>query len=172
MPSARDNLQPPDRLWAGTLAAVVATGFGVGLIPFAPGTFGTLLGIPLAWGVQQLPHVGARVLLIAAICGVGIPVCTLAARRLGGQKDPGSIVLDEIASVPITFFLISIDSVAVVAAGFMLHRLFDITKPPPARQLERLPAGLGIMADDWIAGIYSNLALRLVLWSGLLDRVI
>lgn len=170
MSTAHDDLQPPERLWVGTLAAAVATGFGVGLIPFAPGTFGTLLGIPLAWGVQQLPNVGLRVLVIAAVCAVGVPLCTLAARRLGGQKDPGSIVLDEIASLPITFFLISIDSVAVVAAGFMLHRLFDITKPPPARQLERLPAGLGIMADDWIAGIYSNLALRLVLWSGLLDR--
>lgn len=172
MSAARDNLQPPDRSWPGTLAAVVATGFGIGLIPLAPGTFGTLLGIPLAWGVQQAPGVVLRLLAIVAVCVVGIPLCTLAARRLGGQKDPGSIVLDEIASLPITFFLISLDSVAVVAAGFMLHRLFDITKPPPARQLERLPAGLGIMADDWIAGIYSNLALRLVLWSGVLDRVI
>ncbi|HJT36298.1 MAG TPA: phosphatidylglycerophosphatase A [Pirellulales bacterium] len=150
---------------------MVATGLGVGLIPLAPGTFGTLLGIPLAWGLQQVPHVGVRVLVIAVVCAVGVPICTLAARRLGGQKDPGSIVLDEIASLPITFFLIPLDSVAVVAAGFILHRLFDITKPPPARQLERLPSGLGIMADDWIAGVYSNLALRLVLWSGLLDRL-
>ena len=73
-------------------------------------------------------------------------------------------MLDEIASVPITFYLIDDWSWLAVLAGFLLHRLFDITKPPPARQLERLPKGLGIMADDWMAGLYSNLALRLVLW--------
>ncbi|HEX4150406.1 MAG TPA: phosphatidylglycerophosphatase A [Pirellulales bacterium] len=141
----------------------LATGFWVGFIPWAPGTFGTLLGLPLAWGLAQLgpaPMAAAT----AAICLAGIPICTRAAKNLGGTKDPGCIVLDEIASVPITFFLIDDWSWPSVVAGFVLHRLFDITKPPPARQLERLPGGLGIMADDWMAGLYSNLALRLVLW--------
>lgn len=170
MPVTSDHSTPPQHSLPSTLAAILATGFGVGLIPFAPGTLGTLLGIPLALGVQHLPSAGLRLLVIVAVCAVGIPVCTLAARRLGGQKDPGSIVLDEIASLPLTFFLIPIDGVAVVIAGFLLHRLFDITKLPPAKQLERLPSGLGIMADDWIAGIYSNLALRLVLWSGVLGQ--
>lgn len=170
MPAESDSPQPPDRSLPATLAAMVATGFGVGLIPFAPGTFGTLVGLPLAWGVQHLPTIGLRLLAIVAVCAAGIPLCTLAARRLGGKKDPGSIVLDEIASLPITFWLVPMESWTVIAAGFVLHRLFDITKPPPARQLESLPSGFGIMADDWIAGIYSNVALRLVLWSGVLDR--
>jgi phosphatidylglycerophosphatase A len=117
----------------------------------------------LAWGLDHLP-IGPRLVSIVAICALGVPVCTAAARRLGGKKDPGSIVLDEIASLPITFLLIPLTSWSVVLAGFLLHRLFDITKPPPARQFEALPEGLGIMADDWIAGLYSNLALRLLLW--------
>jgi phosphatidylglycerophosphatase A len=87
---------------------------------------------------------------------------------LGNVKDPGCIVLDEIASLPITFFLVPMNSWIVVAAGFALHRLFDISKPPPARQLERLPEGLGIMADDWAAGVYSNLVLHALIYFGVL----
>lgn len=101
---------------------------------------------------------------IIAVCAIGVPICTAAARRLGGRKDPGAIVFDEIASMPITFFLIPLDRPATVVAGFLLHRFFDILKPQPARSLERLPEGLGIMADDWIAGLYSNLALHLAIW--------
>ncbi len=100
---------------------------------------------------------------IAAVCAAGIPICTVAARRLGGRKDPGAIVLDEIASLPITFLMLPLQP-TVVVAGFLLHRFFDILKPQPARALERLPDGFGIMADDWIAGIYSNLALHLLVW--------
>jgi phosphatidylglycerophosphatase A len=100
---------------------------------------------------------------IAAVCAAGIPICTIAARRLGGRKDPGAIVLDEIASLPITFLMLPLEPVVIIA-GFLLHRFFDILKPQPARALERLPDGFGIMADDWIAGIYSNLALHLLVW--------
>lgn len=155
---------PARRTPLSTLAVALATGLGVGLIPWAPGTFGTLLGVPLAWAIGRLPSIGLQVAVIVAICVAGIPICTSAARRLKA-KDPGAIVLDEIASLPMTFFLVPLDATTIVA-GFLLHRIFDISKPPPARQLERLPEGLGIMADDWIAGIYSNVALRLLLWSG------
>ena len=67
-------------------------------------------------------------------------------------------MFDEIAGLAITFFLVPMTSITVVVLGFLLFRLFDITKPPPARQLERLPGGLGVMADDWAAGVYANLA--------------
>jgi phosphatidylglycerophosphatase A len=163
------NDRPPENLafrQPKSVAVFLATGAWVGFIPFAPGTFGALWGLPLAWVIAATPSVPLRIVVILAICAVGIPICTLAARNLGGKKDPGSIVFDEIASLPITFFLVPFDSWAVVVAGFLLHRLFDITKPPPARQLERLPEGLGIMADDWIAGLYSNLALRVLFWFG------
>lgn len=145
------------------LCVLLATGLGLGRVPKAPGTIGTLGGIPLAWGIAQLPGLGSQTLVIVGVCLVGIPICTRAARALGGAKDPGSIVLDEIASLPITLWSLPCDDWRVLALGFALHRLFDITKPPPAAQLEQLPEGLGIMADDWIAGLYSHLLLRLIL---------
>ena len=150
-------------------AVIVATGFWAGRIPWAPGTFGALWGLPLAWGISWIPAVWLQVVAIVVICLTGIPICTIAARKLGGLKDPGCIVLDEIASLPITFFLVprlTLERPLVLIAGFALHRLFDITKPPPAQQLERLPEGLGIMADDWAAGAFSCLVLHAILWSG------
>lgn len=150
----------------GRLATVCATGLGVGFFPFAPGTIGALWGLPLAWILQ---HVSAplEAAIIVVLFFASVPICTAAARYLGGLKDPGSIVLDEIISLPIVFFLVSMNNWKIVVAGFVLHRLFDVTKPPPARQLERLPAGLGIMADDMAAAVYANLGLQLVLWLGL-----
>lgn len=142
----------------------LATGAWVGLVPFAPGTWGALWGVPLAMAIERAPGIPLRLAIIVAICLLGIPLCARAVARLGGAKDPGCIVFDEIASLPITFFLVPIDSWRIALAGFLLHRLFDITKPPPARNLERLPDGLGVMADDWAAGVYSNLVLRLVVW--------
>jgi phosphatidylglycerophosphatase A len=150
-------------------AVVLATGFWFGRSPVMPGTVGAIWGLPLAWGIGLLPNVGLQALVIAVICAIGIPICTVAARHLGGKKDPQQIVLDEIASLPITFYLIPHAAFShpwVIVAGFVLHRLFDITKPPPARQLEHLPTGLGIMADDWAAGVYSCLALHAILWTG------
>jgi phosphatidylglycerophosphatase A len=150
-------------------AVIVATGFWFGRSPFAPGTVGAIWGLPLAWGISFLPNAWLQAAVIAVICAVGVPICTIAARHLGGKKDPQQIVLDEIASLPITFFLVPSATLAnpwVLLIGFALHRLFDITKPPPARQLEYLPTGLGIMADDWAAGVYSGLALHAILWTG------
>jgi phosphatidylglycerophosphatase A len=103
-----------------------------------------------------------------------VPICTIAAEQLGGKKDPGAIVLDEIVSLPVTFFLVERELLVhplVMLIGFGLHRLFDITKPPPARQLERLPNGLGIMADDMAAGVYSCIALHLILLTGWFGKI-
>lgn len=151
----------------------LATGFGLGRSPIAPGTAGALGGLPLAWAIAHLPHVGLQVVVILVLCLAGIPLCTHAARQLGG-KDPGSVVWDEIVSVPITFFLLPLEDWSrpgILLTGFLLNRLFDISKPPPARQLERLPAGLGIMADDWAAGVYSCLSLH-VLLNWILPRLV
>jgi phosphatidylglycerophosphatase A len=73
-------------------------------------------------------------------------------------------VWDEIASVPVVFLLAPLTNWQVAAAGFVLHRIFDISKPPPARQLEQLPEGLGIMADDLMAAVYAGIALGIVVW--------
>jgi phosphatidylglycerophosphatase A len=162
-PIAAANLRHP---WQLGPAVWLATGGWVGFLPGAPGTWGALVGIPLAWGLGYLPP-ALDLASVVAICLLGVPICSAAARRMGGPKDPGCIVLDEIASMPITFLGIGLVSWQVALAGFLLHRLFDITKPPPARQLESLPAGLGIMADDWAAGIYANLSLRLLVFAWL-----
>jgi phosphatidylglycerophosphatase A len=150
-------------------AVILATGFWLGRSPIMPGTVGAILGLPLAWAINSIPSLAIQIAIIIAICLLGIPICTIAARRLGNLKDPGCIVLDEIASLPITFFLVPVAAFErpwVVVAGFVLHRIIDITKPPPAPQLERLPEGLGIMADDWSAGVYSCLLLHAILWAG------
>ena len=156
------------RPWNYGPAVFVATGFWLGFFPFAPGTVGSLLGVVLAWGMGFLSW-WVQVGLFGMLFAVGVPLCTAAAERLG-KKDPGCVVWDEIVTLPVTFFLVPMTNLWVVAAGFALHRLFDITKPPPARQLERLPRGLGIMADDVAAGIYSNLALHGLLWIGVLPN--
>jgi phosphatidylglycerophosphatase A len=145
----------------------LATGAYVGFIPVAPGTFGALWGLPLAWVIGQLPFVWLQIVVVVIVCAVGVPLCTAAVRRLGGEKDPGAVVFDEIASVPIAFLFVPaawMNRPLVLLAGFVLIRIFDIAKPPPVRQLEKLPDGLGVMADDWAAGVYACAALHLLLW--------
>ena len=147
------------------VAMWVATGFGVGLVAPAPGTIGTAIwGLPLAWVIGQLPSIGWQIGAIMAANLIGIPLATVAGRVLGGKKDNQSIIWDEIATTPIVFLLVPLTNWKIAVAGFLAHRLFDITKPPPARQLEHLPEGLGVMADDWIAGIYGCLLMGAFAW--------
>jgi|SoiMethySBSTD1v2_1073268.scaffolds.fasta_scaffold1046095_2 phosphatidylglycerophosphatase A len=147
------------------VATWVATGFGVGLVVPAPGTIGTAMwGLPLAWAIGQLPRVSWQIGAILIANFIGIPLTTIAGRVLGGKKDNQSIIWDEIATTPIVFLLVPLTNWKIAVAGFVAHRLFDITKPPPARQLERLPEGLGVMADDWIAGIYGCLLMGALAW--------
>jgi phosphatidylglycerophosphatase A len=164
---ATDNSRPTP--WCHP-AVILATGLWIGRIPVAPGTFGSLLGLPLAWAISMLASPWLQAAVIIAICLVGVPICTAAARHLSGSKDPQQIVLDEIAGIAITFFLVPhlMMRPLVLLIGFALFRFFDITKLPPARQLEHLPTGLGIMADDWAAGVYACLVLHVILYGNLL----
>ena len=149
------------------LSVWLATGLGVGLFAPAPGTFGAAIGSLVAWGISYLPSFGWQLAAILGLNLVGIPICTAAGRALGGKKDNQAIIWDEIMSLPIVFLLVPLTGWKTALAGFALHRLFDITKPPPARQLEHLPEGLGVMADDWIAALYACLALYLLARLGL-----
>jgi phosphatidylglycerophosphatase A len=139
-------------------AKLVATGLGSGYSPVAPGTAGSLVGLLLF-----LPLAGrAFWIQLAAVVAVTI-LGVLAGGRLAttlGAKDPGVVVVDEVAGQWITFLALPMTPVTAVA-GFLLFRVMDILKPWPARALERLPGGLGIMADDVAAGIYAHLLLRL-----------
>lgn len=139
-------------------AKLVATGLGSGYSPVAPGTAGSLVGLLLF-----LPLAGrAFWIQLAAVVAVTV-LGVLAGGRLAttlGLKDPGVVVVDEVAGQWITFLALPMTPVIAVA-GFLLFRVMDILKPWPARALERLPGGLGIMADDVAAGIYAHLLLRL-----------
>jgi phosphatidylglycerophosphatase A len=164
IPSPAPSLQPPVPPLA-RIAVCLATGLGICLRVPAPGTVGTaLFGLPLAWAIGQLPGIGWQLVAIAVAVLVGIPMTTAANRALGAAKDHQAIVWDEIASMPIVFLLVPLANWKTAIAGFALHRFFDILKPPPARQLERLPEGLGIMADDLMAAVYACAALGLFSW--------
>jgi phosphatidylglycerophosphatase A len=158
-PSLAPDSQPPAPALKSP-AVWLATGLGLGLIAAAPGTIGAALeGLPLAWGISRLPGAGWQMLAIAVLFLIGVPLATAAGRALGGSKDNQAIIWDEIVTVPVVFLLVPLTNWKTALAGFLLHRLFDITKPPPAAQLERLPDGLGVMADDLMAAIYACLVL-------------
>ena len=139
----------------------LATGGYIGLIPAAPGTFGSLLGIPLAWLFSMLPaaaQIGAMIVFAAAAMWVAAK-----AEAILGRTDPGAIVIDEIAGILVTFLLIPM-TVTTAAAGFVLFRVFDIAKPFPIRLLERrLSGGVAVVADDLAAGVAANIILRILL---------
>lgn len=155
--------QPSDFSLSNRIAVWIATGLGIGCVSPAPGTVGGLWGIPLVWAVSYLPEIGWQLLAILAILIVSVGICTHASRLLG-KKDPQEIVLDEIAVLPVVFLATGLANWRVLLAGWLLFRVFDITKPPPARQVELLPAGLGIMADDVVAALYACAALWGLAW--------
>ncbi|MGI9455087.1 MAG: phosphatidylglycerophosphatase A family protein [Aeoliella sp.] len=145
-----------------TPAVWLATGLGVGLVMPAPGTFGALWGLPIAWGYAQLPAALWWVIAVAMVL-IGVPICGRAATDLG-KKDPGPVVWDEFMTVPLVFLWTPLSSWWIGAMGFALHRLFDITKPWPCNRLEQLPGGWGIMLDDVAAAIYAAAVLWMLSW--------
>lgn len=136
----------------------LATGGYVGRIPVASGTFGSLLGFPLVFlfAMTDWP--------VAALLN-GVLIVTAAwvaaeAEKLLQTKDPGCIVIDEIAGMCVTMLAIPL-TITTGLAGFFLFRVFDVIKPPPARQMEKmLKGGWGVVMDDVIAGIMANITLR------------
>jgi phosphatidylglycerophosphatase A len=152
---------------------ILATCGWLGRAPFGPGTFGAAAGLAVALGIHWLRLPWAiEAGLVAAINLVGIPICGAAAHHLGRGKDPGAIVYDEMASLPLGLLAVPFPPgpatriAAFAALAFLLHRVFDIAKPFPCRQLERLPAGLGIMADDWAAAAWMAVVLAGCRWCG------
>jgi phosphatidylglycerophosphatase A len=114
------------------------------------------------WGVQQLvPAVWGQFVIGILLILLGVPICNVGARVLG-KKDPGAVVYDEIAAFFVVFAMTPV-SWKSAGFGFLLFRLFDITKPWPIRRLEKLPDGWGVMADDLMAGLYSCVLLVVLL---------
>ena len=143
---------------------LAATGFGSGYAPLAPGTAGTLVGIPLYLVFSAMPWPLWLITVVAFTCLAWY--VSEEAEKLFGRKDAQCIVIDEIAGLQWTLFLVE-PTVLHVALGFILFRLFDIVKPFPARLFqERLPGGLGVVADDLAAAVYGNLLLQLLMRFG------
>jgi phosphatidylglycerophosphatase A len=147
-------------------ALLLAQGFGVGRIPRAPGTFGTLLAVPLYLAIVPLGWVGYAAVL-AVLFAAGVWLCGVAGQALRAGDHP-SIVWDEIVGFLATMLAAPAGGWWVVA-GFALFRLFDIWKPFPIRQIERrVGGGLGVMLDDLLAAVYAWVVLKLVVVSGVL----
>ena len=144
------------------LAVFIATVAFCGYAPVAPGTVGSAAGLVVYLIVWWTRSPAIEVALIAATFVVGVWSATLAERHFGGT-DPGPVVIDEVLGMLLTLAFIPVGFSGALA-GFVLFRVFDVIKPFPADRLERLHGGLGIMADDAMAGIYANLCLRLVMW--------
>ncbi len=136
---------------------LVATALGVGYAPIAPGTFGSMVGVVLAFALWHAGGAGALAIgtLIAAIAGFW---SAGAAERRLARTDPGPVVIDEVAGQMLTLLLVP-PTPAILIAGFLLFRALDIWKPGPIRRLERIPGGSGIMADDLAAGAVGCLVL-------------
>ena len=140
----------------------LATGFFIGTVPFAPGTFGSIIGLPICFLISRLD------ILVAIICTILFILfatwMAAAAEKVLKKKDPGEIVIDEIAGLMVTFIGIPF-TLKTVIVGFIIFRTFDILKPFPIGLLEKKVAGgPGIVLDDVLAGLYANLILRLAIY--------
>lgn len=140
---------------APSTAQLIATAGGIGRIPGAPGTVGSLIGAALCVPLLGLGwpfHLAAA----AGLCAVALAVAGRAAAELG-QPDPPQIIIDEIAGVCVAMLALPLQWYDV-SAVFLLFRLFDVVKPAPISRLERLPGGIGIVADDIAAGLLARVA--------------
>ena len=157
---------PRAPLWA----TVTATFFGIGLLRPGPGTWAsavtTFLWALLAHSLPHTSQIPCVIALSMAVTLIGIPAASQVARA-SGKKDPSFVVIDEVAGQLIALIALPL-AWKTFLAGFILFRVFDILKPPPVRQLERLPEGTGIVLDDVAAGLYALAVVQLLLHWGLL----
>jgi phosphatidylglycerophosphatase A len=154
------------RKWIVTLG-------GAGLLPFGPGTWGSALTAIVLWAIYTLPG-GMSTPVWNCVLIAGMLTTSALCVKLGPwaivhfkQLDPGAVVIDEAAGICLTLLLLPIapgkQAALTIFVAFVAFRIFDITKPPPARQLEMLPAGWGILLDDLAAAVYANILCQIVL---------
>ena len=171
-PDSNTFLPASYRRRAPLWAKLVATFFGTGLLHPGPGSWGSATTVLLWWLLSAWinPHwqAATTVLLAAVAILVGIPAATQMARSTG-LKDPQFVVIDEVAGQLITLIAVPVSWKSLLL-GFILFRGFDIVKPPPVRQLEHLPEGIGIVLDDVGAGLYALAIMQLAVHFGLLPR--
>jgi len=157
------NHQPTCKLLLSHPAYFFALGFGSGLAKKAPGTFGTLVGLPLFWLINSYT-LATQLTLISLLFLLGIYFCDKTGKALG-VSDHGGIVWDEIVAIMLVLTF-TINQWQWWLAAFLLFRLFDIWKPFPIRQCDaKVKGGLGVMLDDLLAAIYAILSLKALAWT-------
>ena len=140
------------------LCKMIASVFYVGYLPVAPGTLGSLAAVLLYYFICRNTIMMSAVILVIIILGF---VTSGRMEKIFGEKDPGEIVIDEFSGMLISLYRMP-PTMGYVVAGFLLFRFFDIVKPRPIKNLEKLKGSLGIMSDDIMAGIYANMILQVV----------
>ena len=142
------------------LGLFIATCGYLGYVPVAPGTFGSAAGLVVLAAVRWSGSPALELTVIILLFAVGV-WCANAAERHFGGVDPAPVILDEVVGMLITLAFLPVNVTGAVV-GFLLFRLFDVVKPWPANRLEAVHGGLGVMADDAMAGVYGNVAMRLL----------
>ena len=137
---------------------LVATCGYIGYVPIAPGTFGSALGLAVFYAVRSAGSVPIELAAIALIFVIGIWSGTEAEHHFGGI-DPGPVVIDEVLGMLITLALLPVNPTGALV-GFLVFRVLDVVKPWPSANFEKLPGGLGVMADDGMAAVYGNVVMR------------
>jgi phosphatidylglycerophosphatase A len=140
------------------LALFLSTFGYVGYAPFAPGTFGSAAGLLVFYVVRSSGSANIETSTIVVLFAIGIWSGTVAEEHFGGI-DPGPVVLDEVVGMLITLFHLQVNWAGALV-GFFVFRFLDVIKPFPSAQFEKLPGGLGVMADDGMAAVYGNLMMR------------
>ncbi len=147
-----------------TRLAIFISTFGyVGYAPFAPGTFGSAAGLVVFYAIRETHSIAVEAAAIVVLFAIGIWAATQAEHHFGGV-DPGPIVLDEVVGMLITLFALQVNMAGAFLA-FFVFRVFDVIKPFPSARFEKLPGGLGVMADDGMAAIYANLVMRGIIFA-------
>jgi phosphatidylglycerophosphatase A len=154
--------QAPQSIWTNPVH-FLAFGLGTGASPYAPGTVGTLLGIPLVYLLSQWP-LWVYLLVTVVLIAIGIWVCDKTSKDIG-VHDHGGIVIDEVAGYLVTMIAVPVNVWTLIAA-FFIFRFFDIIKPWPIGWLDKqVQGGVGIMVDDLLAGVYGLAVIWIGIWS-------
>jgi phosphatidylglycerophosphatase A len=140
------------------LGLFVATCGYLGYVPIAPGTFGSAAGLAVFFAVRSTGSVSVELATIVVLFAAGLWSGTVAEHHFGGI-DPGPVVLDEVVGMLITLAFLQVNITGAIV-GFLVFRVLDVIKPWPSAGFEKLPGGLGVMADDGMAAIYGNLLMR------------
>jgi len=167
-PAVAGASRPRPPFWA----SLVATFFGVGRLTPGPGTWGSVATVIIwalvSWRIPHEARTWATIAAVIVVTVIGIPAATRIARA-SGLKDPQFVIIDEVAGQLMALIAVPL-AWKTFLAGLILFRVFDILKPPPVRQLERLPEGFGIVVDDLAAGVYALACMHLLLRFGILMR--